>query len=126
MSVFRDNRTTPTVADTRRNQIDVLTDSVGTHQSACGPNNRDSTGRGKPDGSVAHEHVIVFDAEGPIRRKAEFKSGADRSTPPAFGRSSTYVTAESADRFVNIARYGAAALDVEEDVVPGITDLSGE
>jgi len=82
MSVFRDNRTTPTVVDTRRDQIDVLMDSVGTHQSACGANRRDNTGRGKPNGSVAHEHVIVFDAEGPIRRKAKFKSGADVTPPP--------------------------------------------
>jgi hypothetical protein len=101
-------------------------DSVGTHQSACRANNWDNTGGGKPNGSVAQEHVTVFDAEGPIWRKAKFKSGADRSTPPAFGRSGTYATAESADRFVNIARYGGAALDVKEDVVPGITNLPGE
>jgi hypothetical protein len=126
MSVLRDNRTTPTVVDTRRDQIDVLMDSVGTHQSACGPNKRDNTGRGKPNGSVAHEHVIVFDAERPIRRKAKFKSGADRSTPLAFGRSGTYVTADGGDSFVNIARYSGAALDVEEDVVPGITNLPRE
>src|SRR4030088_2535529 len=106
MSVLRDNRATPTIVRAHRDQIDVLMGSVGTHQSACGADTRDNTGRGKPNSSVAHEHVVVFDAEGPIWRKAKFKSGAYRSTPPAFGRSGTYVTAESADRFVNIARYG--------------------
>ena len=101
-------------------------DSVGTHRGACGPNKRDNTGRGKPNGSVAHEHVIVFDAERPIRRKAKLKSGADRSTPPAFGRSGTYVTADGGDSFVNIARYSASALDVKEDIAPGITNLPRE
>src|SRR3982075_4224470 len=126
MSVLRYNRTTPTVVHAHRDQIDVLTHAVGPHQSACGPNERDNTCRVKSHGSIAHEQMIVFDAEGPIRRKAKLKSGADRSTPPAFGRSGTYVTAKSADCFVNIARYSGAALDVEEGVVPGITDLSGE
>src|SRR6202022_1577005 len=91
-SVLRDNRTTPTVVDTRRDQIDVLMDSVGTHRGACGPNKRDNTGRGKPNGSVAHEHVIVFDAERPIRRKAKLNSGAARPPPRAFGRSAPSVT----------------------------------
>ena len=125
-SVLRYNRTTPTVVHAHRDQIDVLTHVVGPHQSACGPNERDNTGRVKSHGSIAHEQVIVFDAERPVRRKAKLKSGTDRSTPPAFGRSGTYVPADGADSFVNIARYSGAALDVEQDVVPSITDLSGE
>ena len=112
-SILRDHRSTEPIVHADRDQIGVLMDSVGTHQSACGANRRDNTGRGKPNGSVAHEQVIVFDAERPIRRKAKLKSGTDRSTPPAFGRSGTYVTADCADSFVNIARYSGAALDVE-------------
>src|SRR3979411_3531890 len=126
MSVLRYNRTTPTVVHAHRDQIDVLTHAVGPNQSACGPNERDNTSRVKPHGSVAHKQVIVFDAERPIRRKAKLKSGTDRSTPPAFGRSGAYGTADAGDSFINIARYSGTALDVEEDVAPGIPDLSGE
>src|ERR1700682_4217140 len=126
MSVLRDNRSTPTVVHAHRDQIDVLRHAVGPHQSACSPNNRDKTGRVKPKGLVAHKQVIVFDAERPIRRKAKLKSGTDRSTPPAFGRSGAYGTADAGDSFVNIARYSGGALDVQEDVAPGIPDLSGE
>src|ERR1700704_1921328 len=126
MSVLRDNRSPPTVVHAHRDQIDVLRHAVGPHQSACSSNNRDKTGRVKPKGPVPHKQVIVFDAERPIRRKAKLKSGTDRSTPPAFGRSGAYGTADARDSFVNIARHSGAALDVEEDVAPSIPDLSGE
>src|SRR6187549_889250 len=73
-SVLRDDRATPTVVDTGGNQIDVLTDAIGGERRA---GRAEQTVVGEGVGLVLHEHVIVVDAERPVRGEAVFQADAD-------------------------------------------------
>ena len=83
--------------------------------------------RGEGIGAVLHEQVIVFDADRPVRSEAVFEADADHAAPAGV----VAVTPASApvkrvETAVAIRGHGSAALDVEQDVVGGITDLTGE
>ena len=76
---------------------------------------------------VAHEQVVVLDADRPVRREAEFEP-APTVPPQRVCRSS--MPSERC-RLVEDARSVSAvnrgaALDVEQGVVPGVADLAGE
>src|SRR5207237_862002 len=67
------------------------------------------------DMAVAHEQVIVFHANRPVRREAELETGSDRATPTGFARGVDHNTAE--DSAVLVVGHRSAALDVPENVV---------
>src|SRR5712675_3147605 len=71
--------------------------------------------------------MVVFDARRPAGREAEFEAGADGAAPAGLilGRRHDRVTERGIDG-ETIAGHGAAALHVEQDAVPGPTDLAGE
>ena len=77
---------------------------------------------------VAHEQMVVFDADRPVRRKAEFEAGSDRAAPAGFaGLSRTTRRRSPVTKLdVLVVGDGGAALHVPEHVVPGVADLAGE
>src|SRR6266851_1360035 len=80
-SVLCDHRAAELVVQARGEEIDILLDAVG----ACG-----HAGRGdEVDSLPVHEHVVVLDADRPVRREAVFETGANHATPAglAAGRS---------------------------------------
>src|SRR5207245_6064531 len=88
----------------------------------------DAAGRVEGEGAVAQENVVILDADRPVRREAELETGADRATPAGIlGRSERGAGTGEAGRdegVVFVADHGAAALHVEQHVVPGVADLA--
>ena len=89
------------------------------------PARRNAVGEGV--GLVLHEQVIVFDRSRPVRRKTVFDAGADRATPAGVGDGVVDLNVGSCrEGAVAIRSHGSAALQVEQSVVGGKADLTGE
>src|SRR5205085_1921857 len=116
-SIFGGDRSAEAIVDACGYEINVLADPVGTEEGAGRVRERDQ--------AILHEEVIIFDGDGPTRRKAEFDAGANRPTPagvPACGGRlhATKINMEP------VGRHGGAALHVDQHVVPGVAELPGE
>src|SRR3954468_304105 len=74
----------------------------------------------------AHEQVVVFKGTGPVRRKADFNSGADTPPPAGFARLIIFVAGCGEEGAVFVVGDRSAALHVPKNVVPGVADLAGE
>src|SRR5262249_6767932 len=110
-SVLGDHRAAEAVVQTDEAHIDVLADIVSESHSV-------DARREEDDVMVAKENMVVFDADRPVRGKADFQTGADRAAPPGLviGRSDQRTSADEGrpDKDVRPAsNHGAAALDVE-------------
>src|SRR5947207_1400168 len=118
-SVRRDDRAAELVVQAGGDEIDVLTDAVGAEGEAAR--------RGEGVGTVLHEQVIVLDANRPVRGEGVFEAGADRAAPAGVvaGDASERAGCYAVDA-VAVRGHGSTALDVEQDVVDGVTDLAGE
>src|SRR5579872_1622961 len=113
-SVTRDDRAAELVVHASREEVDVFLDVVGEEAGI------------RDDVVIAHEQVIVLEAERPARSKGIFEADTDRGTPAGFvGRIDP-----SADTCRNggvlVVGYRGAALHVEQCAVPGIANLAGE
>src|SRR5258708_9972241 len=83
---------------------------------------------------AAHEEVVIFNGNGPVRREAKFKACSYGTAPASFGglvphdtgRQSLSRRSGGEDGAVFVVGDRTAALHVPEDVVPGIADLAGE
>src|SRR3984957_9487421 len=76
---------------------------------------------------VAHEEVIVFEAERPVLSEGVFDAGAKRGTPAGFPRGiETHQRRQRRIRRVLVVGDGGAALRVDQSTVPSIADLAGE
>src|SRR6478735_787737 len=72
-SVLGDHGAAELVVQADGDEIDVLTDAIGTEEGA---------GRGgEGQGTILHEQMIVFDRSRPVRSKTVFEADADHATP---------------------------------------------
>src|SRR6185295_9015972 len=75
---------------------------------------------------IAHEQVVVFDTERPVRCEAVLKSDAYGAAPAGRAGRGQF---NAAKRFKNakaVARHRRTALYVEQRLIPGVADLAGE
>src|SRR5271154_2458361 len=112
MLVSRHHWAAELVIHARGDDIGVLADMVGDEASS-----RDHV-------LVAHEQVIVLEAERPVRGKSILKANADRSTPAAFAGS--VETHAGRNRRVLVIGDRGTTIYVEQRTVPSITDLASE
>src|SRR3979409_1945796 len=120
-SVPRDGGATPVeaVIDARSDHIDVLTDAIRAIEQAGR--------RGEGDIAIAHEQVIVFDADRPVRCETKLKTGTDRATPTRFTRAGREEHSRGNSEYVVLVfGYGRAALYVKQHIVPGVANLTSE
>src|SRR5262249_5369424 len=82
--------------------------------------------RGEGDVAVAKEDMIVLDANRPVRCEADFEADANRAAPAGAVRAVELDAGRNVDAAELIADHGAAALHVEQDVAPGVADLTGD
>jgi hypothetical protein len=115
-SVFCDDGTAKAIAHPHRPYVHVLADIVAARD--CNVRWREC------DVRVAHEQVVVFNAYGPVRRKAEFNSGSDRATPASIACLIVHDTGCGEKGAVFVIGDRSAALNVPENVVPGVADLA--
>src|SRR5215831_6148356 len=110
------------IVDAHRNHIHVLGDMI----------ERTSKKRGDRDSvhervvRVTHEQVVVFDADGPIRREAVFISDAHGAAPAGGIQRGETNSSGRIEQTKAIACDRRAALEVEQRLVPGVSDLAGE
>src|SRR4051812_10957436 len=121
-SVPRDPRTAPAIVQADEAHVDVLPNPVAAEDP--------TRGRCEADRAIAKENVVVLKAQRPVRGEAELQTGPDRTTPASLPRRSQQRaragrTCSSVD-VVLVANDGGAALHVEQHVVPGVTDLTGD
>src|ERR1700730_13910492 len=120
-SVTGDDRVAPAkaVVEAYGDHIHVLADAIKR-------TGNDGIRDGERIVRVAHEQVVVFKTDRPVRCKAVLGSDAHGRTPA--GRACgghTHVSGRGKN-VETIARHRRAALQVEQCRVPGITDLAGE
>src|SRR3954451_20132338 len=121
-SVLCDGRTAPAIVQADEPHVDVLADPVGAEDR--------TRGRCEADRAIAEEDVVVLKAQRPVWCEAELQTGANRATPARLARGSQQGAragrARSSVDVVPVADDGGAALHVEQHVVPGVTDLTGD
>src|SRR5665647_2577565 len=88
--------------------------------------NRRSSSIVKGDIAGAHEHVIVFNSERPVRGEAVFEADADHATPAGFRGTVESDTGQIIDAGILVVSDGGTALHVQQHVVPSVTNLTGE
>src|ERR1700686_2931181 len=119
MSVLRDDRAAPAVVHANGGQIDVLTDAIGCREQEE-PRSRES------DVPGTHKQMVVFEGDRPIRSEAVFETCADRATPTGFPGTVDKQACRNGEGPILVASNRGTALDVDQDVVPGIADLTRE
>src|ERR1700682_4988125 len=119
MSVLRDDRAAPAVVHANGGQIDVLTDAIGCREQEE-PRSRES------DVPGTHEQMVVFEGDRPIRSEAVFETCADRATPTGLPGTVDKQACRNGEGPILVASNRGTALDVDQDVVPGIADLTRE
>ena len=118
-SVLRDDRATPAIVDANGDEIDVIADAIGAEGEAAW--------RDEAKIAVLHEQVIVFDAGRPVGSEAKFEARADAGAPAGVvARGSNYDTRGNIADAVTIRGDGRTTLDIEQNVVGGPADLTGE
>src|SRR5260370_1792344 len=117
-SVLRDDRAAELVVHADGDEIDVLTDAIGTEERA--------SRRGEAVGALRHEQVIVLDRGRPVRGEAVFEADADHATPAGVVAGGGRESAASGVDAVTIRGHRSTTLEVEQDVVGGIADLTSE
>src|SRR5258708_3473252 len=88
---------------------------------ANGENNRREVQR-----AGAHEQMVVFDSDRPIRCKTDFDAGSDRAAPAGFSYPVNGEAYSGCETLILVVGDGTAALHIPEHVIPGIADLAGE
>src|ERR1700691_2179523 len=116
-SVLRDDRTAEMKIDAGGNHVDAQIDAVVAGNSGDG-NGRES------EVLAAHEAVVVFQRERPVRQEANFDTGADCTAETRFGR--LIECRADSETVIRVVRERRSALHVPQDVVPGVADLAGE
>src|ERR1700754_500744 len=117
-SVLCDDRAAELVVQASGDQIDVLADTIAAERQAARG--------GEVVGLVLHEQVVVFDADRPIRSEAVFQTDADGAAPVGVVAGGRELRTEPVVDAVAIRGHSRTALDVEQRVVEGVTDLAGE
>src|SRR4030081_2460841 len=118
-SVTGDARAAKTVVDANSAHIPVLTDAIRAIEQAGR--------RGEGDIAIAHEQVIVFDADRPVRCETKLKTGTDCATPTRFTRAGGEQHSRGNGEYVVLVfGYRRAALYVKQHIVPGVADLTSE
>src|SRR5207253_5658063 len=114
-SVLRDDRAAEAVVHPDRSHFHALTDIVAS---------RDGNGRCRERNvAVAHEQMVVFNRNRPVRCKAEFNSRSYSATPTGIARLIIHDTGCGEVGAVFVVGDGSAALHIPENVVPGVADL---
>src|SRR5258705_12812378 len=124
ISVLRDDRAAPAIVDADGGEIDILTNPVGCRKSADWK--AKVSGCIEADVAVRQEDVVILECDRPVRREAEFNTGTDRATPSGLPRTVQQQSCRNDERPVFVGNDSGAALHVEQDIVPGVTDLAGE
>jgi len=117
-SVARDHRSAEFVIDACGEQIDILVDTI---EAIKCPGKVDKT-----DVAGAHEHVVVFKGNRPVRGDAIFESDTNHAAPPGLARRIVEKPGWNIEYPVLVAGHGGTALHVNERIVPGVADLGGE
>src|SRR5437868_9365406 len=96
-SVLRNHRAAESIVEACGEHIDVLTDTVGTGEQ--------ERGRGRDEGQIAraHEEMIVFESQRPVRREGEFAADSDHATPTGFLRRVEQHAVRGGEAFVLVA-----------------------
>src|SRR3954454_15929490 len=122
-SVSRYNRrATPakSVIHAQREHIHVLADP------AVEETNNTQIGSGERIVAIAHEQVVVFNAEGPIRSEAILPSNTHGGAPAGRACRRQFNARSGIEDAKAGVRHRRAALHVEQRCVPGVADLAGE
>src|SRR3954469_938010 len=124
-SVLRDDRAAESVVDAGGDQINVLADAVSARERA---DRRQRAVGGERDVVTAHEQMVVFEADRPVRGEAVFDADADRAAPAGVVGTIELGSGQTtrSDAAVAIAGDGGAALHVKQCVIPGVADLARE
>src|SRR5260221_2223750 len=117
-SVLRDDRAAELVVQAGGDQIDVLTDAIVADQQA--------SAIGEGVGLVLHEQMVVFETDRPIRSEGILGADADRATPAGVIAGGTNERARGVIDAVRVRGHSRTALDVQQEGVGGIADLTGE
>src|SRR5262249_6555241 len=105
------------IVQAHQTDVDVLTDAFRLEEG---------TGQdGDVDVASAHEQVIVCDAQRPVRREPKLQARADRAAPTGIVGRGKRQASVAIERVIPVAGHGSPALYVEQDVVPGVADLTG-
>src|SRR3954453_20693265 len=112
-SVTAEARAAELVVQADEAHVDILTDAIGRRHQREG------------DVLVLQEDVVVPDANRPVRREAVLQAGTDRATPAGLIGRGQQCAAKGRD-FILAADDSRTALGVNEDVVPGVADLTGD
>src|SRR5947209_7836302 len=114
VSVLRNDGAAELVVQANEAHVDVLTDAIGRRHQREG------------DVLVLQEDVVVLDANRPIRGKTILDAGADGAAPTGLVVRGQQRAGGRAEHLVLAAGHSRTALDVEQDVVPGVADLTGD
>src|SRR6202022_4722096 len=96
--------------------VDVLLDAVGPREYASEIS--------EVVGVPSHEQMVVLNTSRPVLREGEFDTGADRAAPASLFRLVNRHAGHKT-RVLVVCNRGAA-LDIPENVIPGVPDLAGE
>src|SRR5882757_10399936 len=110
---------TKLVVHADQTDVHVLVDALG---------HRGGAGRGdKVEIFVAHEQVVVFDADRPVRSEGIFQTCADRAAPARGIRAVIHRARRGRERVVTVADDSGAALEISEETgADAISDLPRE
>src|SRR5262249_10819065 len=105
------------IVDAGHDHVDITTKALAAEEHAAGCH----------EGCVAitiiiiEEYVVVLDADRPTRRETVFETDTNRTTPTGVGVTpcNDCVAKKDVSALVN---HRGAALDVEQNVVPGVSD----
>src|SRR5215475_1000887 len=117
-SIPRDDRTAEGIVHANRTNIGVLADVVGRRKGAK-----------RSDGveiAATKEQVVILDAHRPVRCKADFYAGAERTAPAGFACGIDEDIASHDEGPILVADDSTAALKIPEHIVPRVADLPGE
>src|SRR3954451_17171476 len=112
-SVTAEARAAELVVQADEAHVDILTDAIGRGHQREG------------DVLVLQEDVVVLDANRPVRGETVLEAGTDRATPTGLIVRGQQCAAKGRD-FILAAGDSRTALGVNEDVVPGVADLTGD
>ena len=75
---------------------------------------------------IAHEQVVVFHTERPIRCEAILKSDAHGAAPAGRAGRGQFSAENVLEDAKAVARHRRAALYVKQRLIPGVADLAGK
>ena len=75
---------------------------------------------------IAHEQVVVFNTERPVRRKAILKSNTHDAAPAGRACRGQFNAGKRVEDAEAVACHRRAALYVKQRCIPGVADLAGK